>query len=159
MLTVLTIVLVLMAIAMIALILLQRGQGATAGAAFGTGASGTVFGARGASSFLTRATTFLAICFFGISLAMAVMISRGVGVGGPEGLQISAPTPAADASFEPNAPLTLDIPEEGNEAVTTAIDQVVDQASDQVENSDLPTAPIEAPVDDVPVADNEADDN
>jgi len=79
-LTILTIVLVLIAIGMIALILLQRGAGATTGAAFGSGASGTVFGARGSASFLTRTTGVMAALFFAIALAMAVMVSRGVGI-------------------------------------------------------------------------------
>lgn len=79
-LTILTIILVLIAIGMIALILLQRGAGATTGAAFGSGASGTVFGARGAGSFLTRTTGVMAALFFAIALAMAVMVARGVGV-------------------------------------------------------------------------------
>ena len=67
---------VLLAIAMIALILVQRGAGATAGAAFGGGASGTVFGSSGAGNFLTRTTSVAAIGFFAISMAMAVMASR-----------------------------------------------------------------------------------
>ncbi|MDA3933006.1 MAG: preprotein translocase subunit SecG [Gammaproteobacteria bacterium] len=79
-LTILTIILVLIAIGMIALILLQRGAGATTGAAFGSGASGTVFGARGAGSFLTRTTGVMAALFFAIALAMAVMVARGIGI-------------------------------------------------------------------------------
>lgn len=67
---------VLVAIAMVALILVQRGPGATAGAAFGSGASGTVFGSRGAGSFLSRSTWTLATLFCLISLVMAVMVSR-----------------------------------------------------------------------------------
>jgi len=67
---------VLIAIAMIALVLVQRGPGATAGAAFGSGASGTVFGARGAGTFLTKSTWVLASLFCAISLTMAVMVSR-----------------------------------------------------------------------------------
>jgi preprotein translocase subunit SecG len=67
---------VLIAIALIAFVLIQRGQGATAGAAFGSGASGTVFGARGAGNFLTRSTWVLAALFCAISLTMAVMVSR-----------------------------------------------------------------------------------
>lgn len=67
---------VLIAIAMIALILVQRGAGATAGAAFGSGASGTVFGASGAGNFLTRSTSVAAILFFVISMSMAVMASN-----------------------------------------------------------------------------------
>ncbi|HLF29936.1 MAG TPA: preprotein translocase subunit SecG [Xanthomonadales bacterium] len=67
---------VLIAIAMVALVLVQRGAGATAGAAFGSGASGTVFGARGAGTFLSKSTWVLAVLFCAISLTMAVMVSR-----------------------------------------------------------------------------------
>jgi len=67
---------VLVAIALIAFVLVQRGQGATAGAAFGSGASGTVFGARGAGNFLSRSTWVLAGLFCAISLIMAVLVSR-----------------------------------------------------------------------------------
>ena len=67
---------VLVAIALIAFVLVQRGQGATAGAAFGSGASGTVFGARGAGNFLSRSTWVLAALFCTISLVMAVLVSR-----------------------------------------------------------------------------------
>jgi preprotein translocase subunit SecG len=67
---------VLIAIAMVAFILIQKGAGATAGAAFGSGASGTVFGARGAGNFLSRSTWVMATLFCLISLTMAVMASR-----------------------------------------------------------------------------------
>ena len=69
---------VLIAIAMVAFVLVQRGPGATAGAAFGSGASGTVFGSRGAGSFLSRSTWILATLFCAISLTMAVVVSRTV---------------------------------------------------------------------------------
>ncbi|NND44524.1 MAG: preprotein translocase subunit SecG [Xanthomonadales bacterium] len=69
---------VLVAIAMVAFVLVQRGPGATAGAAFGSGASGTVFGSRGAGSFLSRATWVMATLFCLISLTMAVIVSRTV---------------------------------------------------------------------------------
>ncbi len=67
---------VLIAIALVAFVLIQKGAGATAGAAFGSGASGTVFGSRGAGNFLTRTTWVLAALFCTISLTMAVMVSR-----------------------------------------------------------------------------------
>ncbi len=67
---------VLIAIAMIAIILIQRGPGAAAGSGFGAGASGTVFGARGSGSFLTRSTAVLATGYFVVSLVMAVMAGR-----------------------------------------------------------------------------------
>ena len=55
---------ILVAAALIGLVLIQRGKGAEVGAAFGSGASNTVFGSRGSASFLTRATAVLAILFF-----------------------------------------------------------------------------------------------
>jgi len=67
---------VLIAVSMVAFILIQKGTGATVGAAFGSGASGTVFGARGAGNFLSRTTWVLAALFCSISLVMAVMVSR-----------------------------------------------------------------------------------
>ncbi len=74
--TIFSILYVLIAASMIVLILLQRGDGANAGAGFGGGASGTVFGARGSASFLSRATAVLAALFFVVSLGMAIYLSR-----------------------------------------------------------------------------------
>lgn len=65
---------VLVAVAMIVLILLQRGAGAQAGSGFGGGASATVFGARGATTFLSRATAMLAGVFFILSLLMGIYL-------------------------------------------------------------------------------------
>jgi preprotein translocase subunit SecG len=62
--------------AIIALVLLQRGKGAEAGAGFGAGASGTVFGARGASTALSRATAILAAIFMVTSLSLAYVGTR-----------------------------------------------------------------------------------
>ena len=73
--TALLIVHTLIALAIIALVLLQRGKGAEAGAAFGAGASGTVFGARGSTNFFSRTTAILATLFFASSLALAYMSS------------------------------------------------------------------------------------
>jgi len=66
----------LIAILIIVLVLLQRGKGADAGAGFGAGASGTVFGARGSSSFFSRATGILAAAFFISSLTLAYLSSQ-----------------------------------------------------------------------------------
>ena len=65
---------ILIAAAMIVLILLQNGAGADAGSGFGGGASATVFGARGSSTFLTRATGVLAALFFLLSLGMGIYL-------------------------------------------------------------------------------------
>ncbi len=67
---------ILLAFAIIALVLLQRGKGADAGAGFGAGASGTVFGARGSASFLSRTTAVLATLFFLTSLGLAYLFSQ-----------------------------------------------------------------------------------
>ena len=67
---------ILIAILLIVIILLQQGKGATAGAAFGSGASSTVFGARGSGSFLTRLTSVLAFLFLANSLWLAHLYAR-----------------------------------------------------------------------------------
>jgi preprotein translocase subunit SecG len=64
------------AAAIVSLVLLQRGKGADAGAGFGAGASGTVFGARGASTALSRATAILAAIFMITSLSLAYVGTR-----------------------------------------------------------------------------------
>jgi len=69
--TLLLVLQVLVGVALIALILVQRGKGAEMGAAFGAGASGTVFGAKGSANFLSRSTAVLATVFFATSLALA----------------------------------------------------------------------------------------
>ena len=63
--------LILIAIALVTLVLLQRGKGADIGAAFGSGASNTVFGSAGSLSFLTKATAWLAVGFFLVSFGLA----------------------------------------------------------------------------------------
>lgn len=67
---------VLIAAGLIGLILIQQGKGANAGAAFGSGASGTVFGSRGSASFLTRTTAVLATLFIINSLVLAYLASH-----------------------------------------------------------------------------------
>ncbi|MWJ27831.1 preprotein translocase subunit SecG [Halomonas sp. ZH2S] len=67
---------VVIAIALVVLILLQQGKGAEAGAAFGGGASQTVFGSRGSGSFLARFTAFLAAAFFVTSMTLAYFATQ-----------------------------------------------------------------------------------
>jgi preprotein translocase subunit SecG len=77
--TIQTIVLVthtVIALLIIVLVLLQRGKGADAGAAFGSGASGTVFGSQGTSNFFSRSTAILATAFFISSLSLAYLSSQ-----------------------------------------------------------------------------------
>ncbi len=87
---------VLLSISLIALILIQHGKGADAGAAFGSGASATVFGARGSGNFLSRVTTGVAILFFLVCLALAYVTSNR---GAPDG--VTGSVTAQDAIVVP----------------------------------------------------------
>ena len=67
---------VLAAIGVIGLVLVQHGKGADMGAAFGSGASGSLFGSSGSANFLSRTTAVLAVVFFLTSLSLAYMASN-----------------------------------------------------------------------------------
>ena len=71
-----------LSLALVGLILIQHGKGADMGAAFGSGASATVFGARGSASFLSRSTAALATLFFLTSMALAYFSSQAIEVPG-----------------------------------------------------------------------------
>ncbi len=75
---VLLVVHLLVAIGVVALVLIQQGKGADAGAAFGGGASSTVFGSQGSGSFLTRLTGILATIFFITSLSLAYLSTQTI---------------------------------------------------------------------------------
>ena len=66
---------IIVALSIIGLVLMQHGKGADMGAAFGSGASGSLFGATGSANFLSRATGILAAVFFVTSLALAYVAS------------------------------------------------------------------------------------
>ena len=140
---------VLAAAGLIAIVLVQRGPGATMGAAFGSGASGTVFGSRGAGNFLTRTTSWLAVAFFGISLALAV-IATGLNSGEPDSAlsdsvlereaerqQQEGDTGAAIESVIED----LDNPEAGEQAATEDSDTQPAGDDSEDEASDLPDPP------------------
>ncbi len=67
---------ILVALAIIGLVLMQHGKGADMGAAFGSGASGSLFGATGSANFLSRTTGILAAVFFATSLSLAYVASH-----------------------------------------------------------------------------------
>ena len=92
--TILVVVHLFLALGLIGLVLMQHGKGADAGAAFGSGASGTVFGASGAANFLSRATAMLATLFFVTSLALAwyaMQVTDQPGL--MEGVEATQPAP------------------------------------------------------------------
>jgi len=100
--TFLIVVYVLISAALIGLVLIQHGKGADAGAAFGSGASGTVFGSRGSANFLSRTTAWLAAVFFALSLTLAYFMH---GRAAPSKSVVdAAPAPAAKVEAPAAAP-------------------------------------------------------
>jgi preprotein translocase subunit SecG len=112
---------VLLAVAIIGIVLLQRGKGADAGAGFGAGASGTVFGARGSANFLSRTTAVLATLFFLTSLGLTYLFSQQKAptsvvdtvqqtapASTPSPTTAPAPAPATDPTALPATPAATD---------------------------------------------------
>jgi preprotein translocase subunit SecG len=99
--TVVVVLHLLGALGVVALVLLQQGKGADAGASFGAGASNTVFGGQGSSTFLSKFTAILAACFFMTSLGLGYFAKEKahqltqVGLPNPEVLEVKQ-KPAAD---------------------------------------------------------------
>ena len=111
--TFIIVVQVVSAIAIIGLVLLQHGKGADMGAAFGSGASGSLFGATGSSNFLSKSTAIAAVVFFCATLALAFVGNKRVGVAGG----VMESLPAAPAATVPAAPATgANTPAQGNAA-------------------------------------------
>lgn len=106
--TVLVIIQVLVAIALVTFVLLQQGKGADAGAAFGAGASGTVFGSRGTANFFSRATAICAVLFMSISLALAYLVHDAATDPGSIADRIEQ---EESAPAEPDEPAVPTIPE------------------------------------------------
>src|ERR1700682_2782765 len=94
---------VLVAAALIGFVLLQHGKGADMGAAFGSGASGSLFGAVGSANFLSRTTAILATVFFLSSLGLTYLGSIRAGPGDimKQGVMQKAPEPANKAAEVP----------------------------------------------------------
>jgi preprotein translocase subunit SecG len=111
---ILTLILVaqmLSALAMIGLILIQHGKGADMGAAFGSGGSGSLFGATGGANFMSRTTAVLAAVFFVCTLALAYFSNLTPNSSGSvlEGAAMTAPAPvntSPAAQIPGNAPVT-----------------------------------------------------
>jgi preprotein translocase subunit SecG len=103
----------ILALALIGLVLLQHGRGADAGAAFGSGASATVFGARGSGSFLSRLTTLLAIAFFANSLGLAYLSAnqQELGTGLMDRMETEAAVPEVAPEEAPPLIAPADMPE------------------------------------------------
>jgi preprotein translocase subunit SecG len=104
---------VLVALGIIFLVLLQHGKGADMGAAFGSGSSGSLFGATGSANFLSRTTAVLAAVFFLTSLALAYIATHKPKTGSSvvQGLSAPpAPAPAAAPAPAGEVPKPADAP-------------------------------------------------
>lgn len=101
-LTFMVVIQVLSALTIIGLVLLQHGKGADMGAAFGSGASGSLFGATGSSNFLSKSTGVAAAIFFSATLGLAFLGNRPAAVTG--GVMDRLPAGTAPANTAPAAP-------------------------------------------------------
>jgi preprotein translocase subunit SecG len=107
--TIIVVIQVVSALAIIGLVLLQHGKGADMGAAFGSGASGSLFGASGSSNFLSKFTAVAAAIFFIATLALAYLGGQRSNAGGgvmenlPSATVPAAPAPAS-TELTPGAP-------------------------------------------------------
>jgi preprotein translocase subunit SecG len=127
---------VLLAVAIVGIVLLQRGKGADAGAGFGAGASGTVFGARGSASFLSRTTAVLATLFFLTSLGLTYLFS-----------QHKTPTSVVD-TVKQSVPAPVTAPAPQPLPATTPAPSAADPAAAQstgTATEPAPQAPLPAP--------------
>lgn len=107
MLTVILVVQMLSALVMIGLILIQHGKGADMGAAFGSGGSGSLFGATGGANFMSRTTAVLAAVFFVCTLMLAYFSNiKPSGTSGSvlEGASVTAPASPVDNSTAAQIP-------------------------------------------------------
>jgi preprotein translocase subunit SecG len=152
--TILTVLHLFLAIGLIGLVLMQHGRGADAGAAFGSGASATVFGARGSGSFLSRTTAILAAAFFITSMVLAYFASQ---VGEPRGLMegVEVPAPVGSEVVVPVDQGAPPVTEAGPSAVpsveipsseTTATDvPAIPAGADPAEAATAPEADVPSP--------------
>ena len=115
--TVVIVVHLLAALGLVALVLLQQGKGADAGASFGAGASGTVFGSQGSATFLSRFTAVLAAVFFVTSLGLGFFaknkadIIKQSGLPDPAVLEVPSKPAAEDVPvLEAKKPTSSDVP-------------------------------------------------
>jgi preprotein translocase subunit SecG len=121
---------VLIAASLVGLVLLQQGKGADVGAAFGSGASSTVFGSQGSASFLTRTTGILAALFFVTSLSLAYLATRGaeptsvLDSGVPATEQVVEETTPVPAELEQAAPQAPAEPQAAGEPATQDVPDV-----------------------------------
>jgi preprotein translocase subunit SecG len=120
----------IVSICLIGLVLIQQGKGADMGASFGAGSSATIFGSSGSGNFLTKATTWLAIAFFVISLVLGNLTANRI--------------KSTDEWNNLNTPVEQTIP--GDSSIPSESVEPVQSS----ENSDIPAATKKASDNDIP---------
>lgn len=137
---VLLIIQILVALSIIGLVLIQHGKGADAGAAFGGGAAGTVFGSKGSGNFLSRMTGVLAAVFFANSLFLAWMTAH--------------PTAGADKSVVPETvmesvtgkkPGAIAIPSDVPQAVGASVPEAEEASAKESSSKEGASKPADVP--------------
>ena len=105
---------ILIGIAVIGLVLIQHGKGADMGAAFGGGASGSLFGASGSANFMSRTTGVLAAMFFLTSLTLSYMATNRVKapVSVMDTVKTESTTPPQSVPSKPEVPLSAPLPDD-----------------------------------------------
>ena len=116
--TLLLVIHVLAALALVGLVLLQHGKGADVGAAFGSGASGSLFGASGSANFLSRTTAVIAVVFFVTSLGLTYYTTRKTEHKGIMAAPPAAPAQSLPAQIPPTAPAGQAAPSPAGQAAT-----------------------------------------
>ena len=155
---------ILLGLSIIGLILMQQGKGADAGATFGGGASGSVFGAQGAASFLSRTTAILATLFFITSLGLAWIngnkgaaadfmsvpaaekdvVETGLpNVGGAEAIE-KLPTPqAVEKQPAIESPVAAEKPVTEDTIVVPVQPEVIEEKETELKPDQAPQAPVD----------------
>lgn len=155
--TVMVVLDAILALVLIGLVLLQQGKGAVAGAAFGSGASGTVFGAAGGASVIQKVTAWIAAIFFVITLVLSIMVKHRVESAVQQQSQPSSVVQeaaseeaATSAGFVPAADSTTDNDSSPAEAETMVIPEDVEPTETTVQPPTT-SAQGEEPASDAPV--------
>jgi preprotein translocase subunit SecG len=121
---ILIVIYLIVAIALIGFVLIQQGKGADMGASFGAGSSATIFGSSGSGNFMTRATTWLAIAFFAISLVLGNLTASKV--------------KQTDEWNDLSTPVEQQIPADAPASAEAATNEDVPESDDNNSDSDVP---------------------
>lgn len=130
-------------VGLIGLVLIQHGKGADAGAAFGSGASATVFGSQGSASFLTRTTAILATVFFVTSLTLAYFSSQQHQ--GPQSVVEKLSSTTTSDSEIPEMSEGSSVVEEKESTPPTSETLEQDEISESSDKEEVPSIPVEVP--------------